>query len=80
MELEKELHQILKNAMQLIEAGPEVPGGGASLAEYLRRIDQIKGEWGKDAPPMLQHYLEKRSYTKALDFLEGRDGTLAPNC
>ena len=29
---------------------------------------------------MLRHYLEKRSYTKALDFLEGRDEAAAPNC
>jgi len=29
---------------------------------------------------MLRHYLEKRSYAKALDFLEGRDETAAPNC
>ena len=35
---------------------------------------------GADTPPMLRHYLEKRSYAKALDFLEGRDGAAAPNC
>ena len=27
---------------------------------------------------MLRHYIERRSYTKALDFLEGRDESGAP--
>ena len=45
-----------------------------------RRIDEISGDRGRDIPKMLHHYLEKRSYAKALDFLEGRDETAAPNC
>ena len=36
---------------------------------------------GDDTPPMLRHYIEKRSYAKAIDFLEGRDEASAtPNC
>ena len=53
---------------------------GESIAAHLRQLDELGQELGKEAPPMLRHYLEKRSYTKALDFLEGRDEAAAPNC
>ena len=31
-------------------------------------------------PKMLRHYLVRRSYAKALDFLEGRDEAEEPGC
>jgi hypothetical protein len=77
-ELSRELHQTLKEMMDIIESG--VKGGGPSIVDLVTRIDAIGKEWGKDAPKMLRHYLEKNSYSKALDFLEGRDETAAPNC
>ncbi|MDE2807330.1 MAG: hypothetical protein OXM01_07915 [Gemmatimonadota bacterium] len=55
-------------------------GEGESIATHLRQLDELGQELGSEAPPMLRHYLEKRSYTKALDFLEGRDEAAAPNC
>lgn len=55
-------------------------GEGESIAAHLQQLDELGQELGKEAPPMLRHYLEKRSYTKALDFLEGRDEAAAPNC
>ena len=75
-----ELHQTLSAMMQLIEAGRTAPDRGPGLVDHLRHLDRLKEELGGQAPPMLLHYLEKRSYAKALDFLEGKDGTLAPNC
>lgn len=80
MTIQRELHQTLSAMMQLIEAGQSAPGQGPGLVDHLQRLDRLKEELGGQAPPMLLHYLEKRSYAKALDFLEGRDGTLAPNC
>ena len=53
---------------------------GESIAVHLRQLDELGQELSSEAPPMLRHYLEKRSYTKALDFLEGRDEAAAPNC
>ena len=80
MTLERELHQLLRAMLEQIEAGPDASEDGPSLVDQLRRIDQLKEELGAQAPSMLQHYLDKRSYAKALDFLEGRDETIAPNC
>ena len=37
-----------------------------SIVEDLEQIDRL----GATAPPALRHYLQRRSYTKALDFLK----------
>jgi len=51
------------------------------IAEALNRILQFEQQLGSDAPPMLRHYLERRSYQKALDFLNsGRPQTETPQC
>lgn len=51
------------------------------ITEALNRILQIEQQLGPDAPPMLRHYLERRSYQKALDFLNsGRPETETPQC
>jgi hypothetical protein len=51
------------------------------IAEALNRILQFEQQLGPDAPPMLRHYLERRSYQKALDYLNsGRPETDAPQC
>lgn len=70
-----QLHTELQALMAAIDNGE-----GESIATHLRRLDELGQELGKEAPPMLRHYLEKRSYTKALDCLEGRDEAAAPNC
>ncbi len=41
-----------------------------SMIEDLQRIEQLHQEIAPTAPPMLNHYLQRRSYTKALEFLE----------
>ncbi len=73
--MQKDLHAALKQMMQSIDTGAT-----ESIASQVMRIDEIGRAMGGDAPPMLRHYLDKRSYAKALDFLEGRDETAAPNC
>ena len=71
----EQVHITLQALMAAIDNGE-----GELIATHLRRLDELGQELGKEAPPMLRHYLEKRSYTKALDFLEGRDEAAAPNC
>lgn len=71
----EQVHTTLQALMAAIDNGE-----GESIAAHLRQLDELGQELGKEAPPMLRHYLEKRSYTKALDFLEGHDEAAAPNC
>ena len=47
----------------------------------LNRILDLERQLGADTPPPLQHYLERRSYQKALEFLEsGRPEAETPQC
>ena len=71
----EQVHTELQALMAAIDNGE-----GESIATHLRRLDELGQELGKDAPPMLRHYLDKRSYAKALNLLEGRDEAAAPNC
>ena len=41
-----------------------------NIIEALIQIEKIYQEIASTAPPMLIHYLKRRSYTKALDFLK----------
>lgn len=43
-----------------------------SIIEDLEQIERLQQEIGSTVPSQLRHYLQRRSYTKALDFL--RDG------
>ena len=73
----KALHDALTTMMGTIGAGGDTTG---SITEQLATIDSLAQELGPDTPNMLRHYLEKRSYAKALDYLEGRDKTSEPGC
>ncbi|MDE0637448.1 MAG: hypothetical protein OXI43_16555 [Candidatus Poribacteria bacterium] len=46
---------------------------GDDITEQLLRIEQLSVDIELTAPKMLKHYLEKKSYTKALDFLKDQD-------
>ena len=41
-----------------------------NIMEDLERIETLSQEIASTAPPMLRHYLHRRSYTKALDLLK----------
>ena len=41
-----------------------------SIVQDLEQIERLKQEVRSTAPAQLRHYLERRSYTKALDFLK----------
>lgn len=57
-----ELTQTLETMMQRIETGEDI-------MEQLEGIDVLSQELAPTAPKMLLHYLERKSYTKALEFL-----------
>lgn len=58
-----ELHDTLEDMMNRIISGDDI-------TEQLLQIHQLSTEIEETAPKMLMHYLEKKSYTKALDFLK----------
>ena len=58
-----DLRQALETMMQRIETGEDI-------MEQLKRIDALSQELAPTAPKMLMHYLERKSYTKALAWLE----------
>ena len=41
-----------------------------SIVEDLEQIEHLQQEIGATVPSQLRHYLQRRSYTKALDFLK----------
>lgn len=72
--LEQRLREALVNFMR---AAAEQGDVGTAL----KRVTELQAQLGADAPPMLRHYLERRSYRKALDFLNsGRSETETPQC
>ena len=59
-----ELRQALETMMQRIETGEDI-------MEQLEGIDALSQELAPtETPKMLLHYLERKSYTKALAFLK----------
>ncbi len=73
-EWQQALHGELKGMLAAIK------GGAGDIADRVRAVDALTGAMSDQAHPMLRHYLERRSYAKALDFLEGRDESVATNC
>lgn len=52
-----------------------------AVATALTRVTELQKRLGPDTPEMLRHYLERRSYQKALDLLNtGRSETERPQC
>ena len=58
-----ELRQALETMFSRIETGEDI-------LEQLERINALHRELPATAPKMLHHYLERKSYTKALALLE----------
>jgi hypothetical protein len=52
-----------------------------AVVSALAEITECQQKLGPDTAPMLRHYLERRSYQKALDFLNsGQPETETPQC
>ena len=47
--------------------------GGKKLSDSLRTLDSITHDSNIDLNPRLRHFLENRSYIKALQFLQGEN-------
>jgi hypothetical protein len=45
----------------------------ARLKAISERIDDLQRHLPKPVDPQLAHYLQRKSYDKALEYLEGRD-------
>jgi plasmid stability protein len=76
MSVEQELREVLTRFMR---AATEK--NNSAVAAALARVAELQRQLGPDAPPMLRHYLERRSYQKALDLLNsGRPETETPQC
>ena len=45
----------------------------ARLKTVSEKIDQLQAALPKPVDPRLAHYLQRNSYDKALEYLEGRD-------
>lgn len=58
-----ELQNTLEKMLSRISTGDDI-------AEQLLKINQLSADIESTAPTMLTHYLQKKSYTKALDFLK----------
>ncbi len=58
-----DLRHALETMMQRIETGEDI-------MEQLERIEALSRDLAPTAPKMLLHYLERKSYTKALAFLK----------
>jgi len=55
----------------LLATGAEQPPAGQTLREALTRLDALARE--NQLPRDLAHYLSRRSYVKALDWLDHPD-------
>ena len=62
-----ELHGALETLLRAIGPPPAPP---AELQAALRRVDGLTQSLGPDTPPQLRHFLERRSYVKALEYLQ----------
>ena len=41
-----------------------------SIVDHILKLDDLQREIANTAPAQLRHFLERRSYTKALEYLE----------
>jgi len=48
------------------------------LRAVSERIEKLEAALPRSVDPRLAHYLERRSYDKALEFIETRQGTATP--
>ncbi|MGD1020314.1 MAG: hypothetical protein ABSA12_13465 [Verrucomicrobiia bacterium] len=74
--VEQELHDALSRFMRAAAEKDQ-----EAVAAALARVTELQQRLGPDVSPMLRHYLERRSYQKALDHLNSRQPeTETPQC
>ncbi len=62
-----EMTQALETLLRAIGPPPGPPG---QLQAALRQVDDLTQALGPDTPPQLRHFLQRRSYVKALEYLK----------
>ena len=55
------------------------PGSG-NVLEAVRELDRLQQEHGAALAPELNHYLQRRSYAKALAYVRGDAGITRGSC
>lgn len=63
------IHQIREKLAAMIEEAKR--GDGAVVLTRTRELDALVRDCGDELEPRLRHFLERRSYGKALEFLGG---------
>lgn len=69
--MEMHLLETVREDLEKMQAAA-ARGDGDEVTAALGRLDETLRERRDRLPPRLAHFLEKRSYTKALDFLEAQ--------
>ena len=59
----------LRDALTAFMAASATRDSG-QIGAALNRVLELEAQLPADAPPQLRHYLERRSYQKALEFLQ----------
>ncbi len=70
--------EIKDSLIQLMESIKQSDGPG--VVAGLGRLDNLLARGRKDLHPQLVHFLEGRSYAKAMAFLGGDEGIPAGRC
>ena len=76
-----ETEQEILSALRELEQGVrsmKTANPKPNLIPIFERIDALTGRLGSNGDPSLLHYLHKKSYEKALLYLEGRDADNVP--
>jgi len=77
-QLRQALTELLVSGMQL---DVDETSRRQKVAMTMARVSELHKQLGPHTEPMLLHYLEQRSYQKALDFLNsGEPETEKPQC
>jgi hypothetical protein len=74
MTTESQLREALRKFLRAAAERGDVSGA-------LKQITELQSQLGPDAHPMLRHYLERRSYQKALELLISSEAEMnKPQC
>jgi len=79
-QLEQQLHEALVTLDQAVK-GIAATKQPVDLMPLLRRIDELGAQLPPDTDPQLAHFMKKRSFEKAILWLEGRHSEIGRgNC
>jgi hypothetical protein len=76
-ETESEILLALRELGQKVQV-MKIANPKPNLLPVFEKLDRLTAELGRGADPNLLHYLHKKSYEKALLYLEGRAAENAP--